>query len=245
MSQIEISDNDNQTAIINPANGKHLGYSPLHSVDDLILKINKARIAQQEWSQTPIKQRVKQIRKVGEHIYQNADKLARIISEDNGKTQMDALASEVMPSLMAVDYFSKNAKRYLKNKKIKASNIFFAYKKSKIIRVPLGVIGIIAPWNYPFSIPFFEVIMGLIAGNAVILKTAKETQMVGLAIDESIKSAGLPDGLFNHINMPGRIIGDAMLDTGIDKLFFTGSVAVGKKLMAKAAESLTPVSLRS
>ena len=243
MSQIDLQDKDNHTAIINPANGKSLGHSPLHSIDELKQKIREGRRAQQEWSQFPVKQRVKLIKKVGHYIYQHADRLAQIISEDNGKTRMDAMASEILPSLMAVDYYCKKANTFLKIKNLSASNVLFIYKRSKIIRVPWGVIGIIAPWNYPFSIPFFEVIMGLIAGNAVILKTATETQMVGLALDESIKSAGLPDGLFSHLNMPGRIIGDAMLETGIDKLFFTGSVGVGKKLMAKASESLTPVSL--
>jgi len=243
MSLFDLQDKDNNTTIINPANGKFLGYSPLHSIDDLKQKIEEARRAQLGWVQIPVKQRVKLIKNVGHYIYQHTDKLARIISEDNGKTQMDALASEILPSLIAVDYYCNMGNKFLKNQKISASTTLFLYKRSKIIRVPWGVIGIIAPWNYPFSIPFFEVIMGLIAGNAVILKTATETQMVGLALDESIKSAGLPEGLFSHVNMPGRIIGDAMLEIGIDKLFFTGSVGVGKKLMAKASESLTPVSL--
>lgn len=85
--------------------------------------------------------------------------------------------------------------------------------------------------------------MGLLAGNAVILKTATETQMVGRALDTCIHAAGLPPGLFHHLNMPGRLVGDALLENGINKLFFTGSVEVGKKLMAKAAEHLIPVSL--
>lgn len=169
--------------------------------------------------------------------------MARIISEDNGKTMMDALASEIFPSLLAVDYYCKHTKKYLYPQKIAASNIFFLFKRSKIVRVPWGVIGIIAPWNYPFSIPFFEVIMGLLAGNAVILKTATETQMVGEALDRCIQAAGLPPGLFHHLNMPGRLVGDALLENGINKLFFTGSVEVGKKLMAKAAAFLIPVSL--
>jgi len=110
-------------------------------------------------------------------------------------------------------------------------------------RVPFGVIGIISPWNYPFSIPFSEVVMGLLAGNAVILKTAGETQAVGLALKECLEAADLPEGLFSFINMSGPVAGDAFLDLGVDKLFFTGSVRVGKILMKKAAESLTPVSL--
>ena len=105
MSQFDLQDKDNNTTIINPANGKSLGYSPLHSIDDLKQKIEEARRAQLEWAQIPVKQRVKLIKNVGHYIYQHADKLARIISEDNGKTQMDALASEILPSLIAVNYY--------------------------------------------------------------------------------------------------------------------------------------------
>jgi succinate-semialdehyde dehydrogenase/glutarate-semialdehyde dehydrogenase len=85
--------------------------------------------------------------------------------------------------------------------------------------------------------------MGLLAGNAVILKTASQTQLVGRALERVIDSAGIPEGVFRFVNVPGRIAGDALLEAGVDKLFFTGSVTVGKQLMAKAAETLTPVSL--
>ena len=231
------------TAAINPATGEILGYSPLHSVEELGNKIKKARLVQKEWSTTSIKQRVKHIKKIGNFLLDNSHHIARVISEDNGKTQMDAFATEVLPSIMAVDYYCRKVKIFLKEKKLTMSNVFFLHKRSKIIRVPWGVVGIISPWNYPFSIPFYEVIMALLAGNAVILKVATETQMVGKVLEKSIDAANLPDGLFYHVNIPGRLVGDAFIENGIDKLFFTGSVQVGKKMMAKASENLTPVSL--
>ena len=85
--------------------------------------------------------------------------------------------------------------------------------------MPYGVVGIISPWNYPFAIPLSEVIMGLLAGNAVVLKTASETQMVGLILKEAIEAAKLPKGIFNYINLPGKIAGDAFLDCGMNKIF--------------------------
>jgi succinate-semialdehyde dehydrogenase/glutarate-semialdehyde dehydrogenase len=232
-----------QTVSSNPASGDLLGRSTLHDPADVQNMIRAGRSAQQEWVQLPVSMRIKMIRRIGQYIQKNAGQIAMIISEDNGKTIMDALTSEIFPSLIAVDYYCKHTKKYLYPKKISASTIFFLFKRSKIIRVPWGVIGIISPWNYPFSIPFFEVIMGLLAGNAVILKTATETQMVGEALDRCFQAAGLPHGLFHHLNMPGRLVGDALLENGINKLFFTGSVEVGKKLMAKAAAFLIPVSL--
>lgn len=232
-----------QTAIINPATGKEMGYSPLHTVKDLKKMIINARQVQKIWADIPVKKRVKKILTIRNYLVDHADKLAKMISEDNGKLQLDALATEILPSALAVNYYCKNTKKFLKDQKLKSGNIILSFKRSKIIRVPCGIIAILSPWNYPFSIPFYEVIKALLAGNAVILKVASETQQTGLLLKECIEAAQLPDGLFSFINLPGKLAGDALLENGVDKLFFTGSVAVGKKLMSKAAETLTPVSL--
>jgi succinate-semialdehyde dehydrogenase/glutarate-semialdehyde dehydrogenase len=105
------------------------------------------------------------------------------------------------------------------------------------------VIGIISPWNYPFSIPFSDIIISLLAGNAVILKAATSTQATGHMLKKCIEAAELPAGIFSDINLPGVVAGDAFLENGIDKLMFTGSVATGKYLMKKASETLTPLLL--
>ncbi|MBK7264979.1 MAG: aldehyde dehydrogenase family protein [Ignavibacteriales bacterium] len=106
--------------------------------------------------------------------------------------------------------------------------MLLANKISYIDRVPFGVIGIISPWNYPFGIPMHEIIMALIAGNGVVLKAASQTQEVAKLISEVVGAAKLPEGLFTLLNIPGNVAGDAFIDSGINKLFFTGSVPVGK-----------------
>ena len=85
--------------------------------------------------------------------------------------------------------------------------------------------------------------MGLLAGNAVILKAATETQMVGRKLEKCFAAAKIPDGIFTYVNMPGRLAGKAFLKSGVDKLFFTGSVTVGKQLMGEASKTLTPLVL--
>jgi succinate-semialdehyde dehydrogenase/glutarate-semialdehyde dehydrogenase len=231
------------TEALNPANGQVIGTSPLDKVEDLERAVTQARQAQPAWAALKPSQRVRYLKAVRDYIVANADQLAEVISQDNGKTRIDALSTEVLPAAMAISYYLKKAKSFLKPKRLMPGNILLANKLARIHRVPFGVIGIISPWNYPFAIPFSEVVMGLLAGNAVILKTASETQMVGRRLEEAFVAAGLPRGIFTYINLPGRVAGEAFLRGGIDKLFFTGSVAVGKKLMALAAESLTPVSL--
>ena len=232
-----------KTISYNPATHQAFGESKLNGVEELTEMISQSRKSQQEWEKIPIKERSKKILKINKYLLDNIDFLVKTISDDNGKVRFDALATEIFPAIMATKFYAKKAPKYLKEKKIRPSSIVLINKRSTLRYEPLGVVGIISPWNYPFAIPFSEIIMALIAGNGVILKTATETQQVGRALHEAILSADLPEGLFQFVNLPGKIAGEAFLKNGIDKLFFTGSVPVGKELMKLAANTLTPVSL--
>ena len=244
MSQGSVQKSEREvTKSINPATGEILGETPVQSVAELKQFIQKAREAQKEWQIYSVKQRAKFLRPTREYLVEHAAEIAEIISRDNGKVRVDALIGDVINAIISMNYYCKHANKFLKDKILRPGNILMINKYSKIVRVPFGVVGIISPWNYPFGIPFHEIIMGLLAGNAIIFKTATETQMVGKAIKRAMERAHLPEGLFAYVNMPGRIAGDAFLENGIDKLFFTGSVPVGKYLMRKASETLTPLSL--
>jgi acyl-CoA reductase-like NAD-dependent aldehyde dehydrogenase len=231
------------TLSFNPADGSLLGRTQLDSAQDLSAAIRRGRAVQPAWEATPVSQRVRAILQVRDYVVKHADELADIISRENGKTRLDALATEVLPAAMGATYYARQAPRWLRPRRLKPASLLFVNKSSRIHLAAWGVIGIIAPWNYPLGIPFPEVVMGLLAGNAVVLKMASQTQLVGRALERCFRAAELPDGLFSYINVPGQVAGDAMLEAGVDKLFFTGSVAVGKRLMAKAAETLTPVCL--
>ncbi len=226
-----------------PATGREIGVSELNTPNDVRIAVERARKAQPLWAATAIKERSRIMIRVRDYVVEHADEIAKTVSLDNGKTMTDALITEAFSTAMAANYYAKNAKRLLRDKGIRPGLIMMAYKKSRIIRVPFGVIGIISPWNYPFAIPFVEIVMALIAGNAVVLKVATETQQVGRALEKCFRSVGLPEGIFTHVNLPGRTAGEAFLSAGIDKLFFTGSVGVGKQLMALASKTLTPLSL--
>lgn len=240
---MEIESNGSYTEIKNPATGDIIGRSKITPSAEVKNIIINARKAQKVWNSIQLNERIPFLLKVRDILVEQAEEIAGIISADNGKTRMEAMATEVLSAAMAVTYYCSNAKRFLKDKHLSAGNIFLINKRSKIIRVPYGVVGIISPWNYPFTIPFSEVVMALLAGNSVILKTATETQLTGLKLKEIFDSAGLPGGVFNYINLPGRETGDLLLENRIDKLFFTGSVAAGKYLMKKAADTLTPLVL--
>ena len=140
-------------------------------------------------------------------------------------------------------YYARIARRLLAPRTLDRSSILFFNKVSRLTRVPFGLIGIISPWNYPFAIPLHEVIPALLAGNGVLLKVATQVQPVGDAIAEVVKAAGFPPGLFHLAHLPGAAAADAMLAAGVDKIFFTGSTATGRAVMARAAERLVPVVL--
>ena len=243
MSHAETPQPSTHTVCRNPATGEILGYSSLTPVESLKEIVHRARAGQCAWAATPLEERLRAMTRVRAYVAAHAEEIAGLIARDNGKTRVDALATEVFPAALAADYYGKHAGRFLKDRWLRPGNLLLVNKLAKIVRVPYGVIGVISPWNYPFSIPFSEVVMGLLAGNAVILKTATETQIVGRALEQCFVQAGLPDGVFAYVNLPGRLAGSALLKAGIDKLFFTGSVAVGKQLMAEAAATLTPLVL--
>ena len=234
-----------KTVCVNPATGDIVGYSQMNTPEEAREAVRRARAAQPAWAALPLEERVRYMLRLRDYLVDHVDDVSDTISKDVGKTRVEALATEVLPSAMATDYYAKNARRFLQPRKVRAGSLLFLNKRSRIFRIPFGVIGIIAPWNYPLGIPMHEIVPALLAGNTVIFKTAPETQMVGRKIEEMIQAAGLPANVFTHLNIPGAIIGQILLepDHHVDKLFFTGSVPVGKTLMAKAAESLTPISL--
>lgn len=227
----------------NPATGEELGQVPNTAMRDLPDMFNRARRAQKLWGEKSFKQRAQAITKMRKYIVAHADELSSIISKSNGKTRVDALATEVLPCSLACDWYSRHAEKVLGDKKIAIDSLLFFNKRTVMQRKPLGVVGIISPWNYPLSIPFGEIVMGLMAGNAILLKVAAATPLVGEAINRIVESADLPKGLFQQIVGSGGEVSTALFENSIDKIFFTGSVDVGKQLMAQASQTLTPLSL--
>lgn len=217
--------------------------SPADSVESLREKVARAREAQSGWAALPVRERARAIFRIRDWVVSHADELAEIIRGENGKTRIDALATEVLPAALAATYYARHARRLSTPQRLWPATWVMFNKSSRVHRRPWGVIAVISPWNYPFGIPFSEVVMGLLAGNGVVLKVASQTPKVGRALERCFLAAGLPEGLFAYVELPGRVAGDALLEAGIHKLFFTGSVSVGKRLMAKAAETLTPVCL--
>jgi len=232
------------TVTRNPGTGEVISRTPELDAPAVREAIHRAREAQPAWGQLPLKERRGYIAAMRRALVQSMDRPAQVISACVGKPTVEALATEVMPSVLGSRWYERHAARELSPKHLAMGSLLFFNKRSTVHRIPYGVVGIISPWNYPFGIPMHEIVPALLAGNSVVFKTSPETLPVGQYIDELFRSAGLPAGVFQHLNVDGPLCGDLFLEPGgVDKLFFTGSVRVGKELMAKAARTLRPLSL--
>lgn len=231
------------TELYAPATGEKIGIVRTDPIEELSQIVQKASKAQKGWAALIPRNRNRILLKMRQYLVMHADETADVIARCTGKTVNDAFATEVFPGTLAIGYYLKAVRRFAKPRRLKRSSIMFFNKQSSLVHEPWGVIGIISPWNYPFGIPFHEVIMALAAGNSVILKVATQVQPVGDIFRKMAFHSGLPENLLNVVDLPGNAAGRAFLRSGINKLFFTGSVAVGKELMSLAADNLIPVSL--
>jgi succinate-semialdehyde dehydrogenase/glutarate-semialdehyde dehydrogenase len=217
------------------------------NADDVGSIIARAREAQKGWGALPYRKRAVCLKKAARYLGDHVDEIVETIHRENGKLRIDALAAEILPALMAIGYYLKEGKKFCAPGKIHGGNILMFNKRSRMVHEAWGVVGIISPWNYPFAIPFSEVVMALLAGNAVLLKTASVTQGVGRCLAEVFEAAGLPPSVFNYLELKGSEAGKAFIGSpespGVDKLFFTGSTATGRELMALSSRRLLPLVL--
>lgn len=231
---------------LDPTTGRERGRSGEHDLATARAAIGRARAAQPAWAARALGERIAIIRRFHDLLVADADGMAATISQAMGKPRVDALAGEVLPSVMAARHYARRARSLLRPFAPRGGSIGFINYRNRVQRQPYGVVGIIAPWNYPLGIPVHEILPALLAGNAVVFKTAEETLAVGDRLGELLHRAGVPEDVFQALRLRGPVAGEAFLaadGSGVDDLLFTGSNAVGKLLMAKAAETLTPITL--
>lgn len=222
----------------NPATGEEVGRAHCTSAKDVEAAVERSRNAFQYWRKTSFRERKDLIMKARDVILAEMDDIALLISQESGKPVAEALSMEIAPVLDLMQYFARNTEKLLKPSKIGIGIYGLMGRASQIVYHPLGVVGIIPAWNYPFSIPLGEATMALMAGNTVVIKPSELTPMIGLKIGEIFEKAGLSKDCVQIITGDGTT-GAALVEAAPDKIMFTGSVATGKKIAAAAAENLT------
>ncbi|MBD65700.1 MAG: aldehyde dehydrogenase [Halobacteriovoraceae bacterium] len=212
-----------------------------HSEVDIAGKVFKrARQNQVEVTQMSIEERLTFITRLKEVILERREWIIERIQKDNGKTKTDALVSEIFGVLDHLHWLEKNTKKALKDETV-ATPIALMGKKSKIYYDALGTILVISPWNYPFYQAIVPITAAFVAGNTVVYKPSEFTPLEGV-LEELMELSGIKSEWVQVVYGTGKM-GTALIDQRPDKIFFTGSVATGKKIMRQASEQLIPVEL--
>ncbi len=175
-------------------------------------------------------------------LYRRRHEVAALVTEESGKPLTDALGIDVFVSLDFAAWTARTAPRFLHDRWRRPSGLLFWRKRVRMDRRPIGVIAVIAPWNYPFFLPTACVLPALACGNAVVLKPSEFTPRSGGILEDLFREAGLPDGVLQVLQGDGAT-GAALVRGGVDKVIFTGSVATGRRVAVACAEQLIPCSL--
>ncbi|PWK15660.1 aldehyde dehydrogenase family protein [Tumebacillus permanentifrigoris] len=231
----------NNLTQINPATGETIEIVPEMNADEINAAVERARSASHDWMNTPLHERLGHMKRLREYISDHVEEIANNLAAYTGKVYTEAVLLEIFPVVDLLDYYEKNASKILSSQKVKTPIVFFG-NHSYLEYKPMGVVAVIAPWNFPFLLSVSPVLSALIAGNCVLLKPSEITPMAGVLIEKMFQAIGLPDGVFQVVH-GGREAGRLLTESRPDKIFFTGSVATGRKIMAAAAEHLIPVEL--
>ena len=231
---------DRMFSIFNPATGDKLGEYPVMDSQKVDEVVQSAREAFSTWSQSTFARRREIFLDAAAHLAENADHYAGVIASETGKTLFDAILSEIFPTCDLLHFYAKNAEKFLRPVRV-GGNRVLPGRRAWYEFEPRGVVGVVAPWNYPFCLAAGPVISALAAGNTAVLKPASQTTASGIILEEIFSAAGLPRGVLQTLTGSGPVTGRALIEhPGLDMLFFTGSTDVGLEVSRAAAERLIP-----
>ncbi|HEY3580213.1 MAG TPA: aldehyde dehydrogenase family protein, partial [Pyrinomonadaceae bacterium] len=176
---------------IDPSTGAEIGRVPLFAASEVSAAVKRARQAQSSWAKLSFRERSRFILMAREIVLAQVEEIATLIARETGKPPPEAISMEVTPTLDLMQHFARNAERMLHRQKIDIGQFELMGRSSYIVYKPLGVVGIISPWNFPWATPLDEIVMALMAGNAVVLKPSELTPFTALKIGEVFKQAKL------------------------------------------------------
>ncbi|MFH0902811.1 MAG: aldehyde dehydrogenase family protein [Pseudomonadota bacterium] len=223
-----------------PASGLKIGEVKSHNADEARVAIERARRAQEQWRRVDLEERARIVRRFRDLLLERAEEVSELISQENGKVLQEAFEMEVFPIVDLASYFATRASEILARRRIGLH--LLKHRRSYIDYLPRGVVLVISPWNFPFAIPFGEVIIALLAGNAVVLKPASLTPLIALKGRDLFEEAGLDGDLLQVVPASGAVAFE-MLGMGVDYVNFTGSTAVGARVAAECGRNLIPCSM--
>ncbi len=239
---IESTDSRRHLQLRSPVTLEPTGELVCANADDVAAAIARARAAQPAWAATPIRERAAIVERALKVVLERQDEIIETVVGETGKAPTDAMSMEVFSVADQLCYYAKNAEAFLKPRKRRIHGLIGLMKKLRIVYKPLGVVGLITPWNGPFVLVMNQACQAILAGNTVVAKGSEVTPFSAKLAEDIFLEAGLPEGVLQVLMGDGET-GAAIVNGGVDKVSFTGSVATGKKIAVACAEQLIPVTL--
>ena len=225
--------------VTNPATLEKVAEIPVTAPAELAAAEQRARAAQPAWAKLPFAERAAALYRFRDALLDDSERLADVLTGETGKPRGDAYAVELIYICDAISFWAKNAERFLRDQRVTPH--LLKNKAAYSTYAPVGVVGIIGPWNFPLVLTIGDALPALMAGNSVIIKPSEVTPRSALFGAEAWRAAGLPPDVLQVV--PGFGDTGAKLVDHVDMILFTGSVATGRKVAMRAAERLIPCSL--
>ena len=182
--------------VVNPATGQVIASVPALRGDQIAEVVARARAAQPGWEALGFDGRAKVILRAQKWLLDNAERVIETVVSENGKTYDDAQTADISYTTLALGFWAKNAEQFLADERLHSTSPFVLGRKLIVRYSPVGVVGVIGPWNYPLANSFGDCIPALMAGNSVILKPASITPLTSLLMAEMLRECGLPENAF-------------------------------------------------
>jgi succinate-semialdehyde dehydrogenase/glutarate-semialdehyde dehydrogenase len=225
--------------IENPATGRLLAGVPRCTAEDVELAVERARAAQATWSESDWATRRDLLLALHDLVLDRQDELLDVVQLESGKARRHAF-EEIMDVALVSRYYARTAERYLRSRRRRGAIPLMTATWE--VHHPVGVVGVIAPWNYPLTLSISDALPAIAAGNAVVLKVDSKTPFSGLIGLELLQEAGLPDGVLQIVTGSGAELGPELIGR-VDYVMFTGSTATGRTVATQAAQRLIPSSM--
>lgn len=225
-----------------PASLEPIGEFECRSAAEVSAAVERARRAQQQWARLSFDERAAYLWRLVDQFVRRQDEIIDAVIAETGKARSEAIAMEVYSPCDAIAYYAKHAAEVLSPQKRKMHGVMRLTKTLRIVYQPLGVVGLITPWNGPVVLAAVPLAQALMAGNAVVHKPSEVTPLSALILESMTRDAGFPENLYQVVQGDGQT-GAALIESGVDKVSFTGSVATGRRVAEACARRLVPFTL--
>jgi succinate-semialdehyde dehydrogenase/glutarate-semialdehyde dehydrogenase len=228
--------------VSSPVTLEPIGEFDAATADEVRAAVERARKAQASWAELSVKQRAEYMWRLLDQFVKRQDEIIDAVLQETGKARTEAIGMEVFSCCDSISFYAKRAPKFLAPEKRRIHGLMGFVKRLRVVYKPLGVVGLITPWNGPVVLAVNPLVQALLAGNAVVHKPSEVTPFSALLVKKLTEAAGFPADLYQVVQGDGQT-GAALIESGVDKISFTGSVATGRKVAEACGRRLIPVTL--